>query len=179
METTEAFPIKKSPVVLTIIFNVLTLGIYSCCWFLIRRKGFNKVSKSEKLGINIFIIGLILRIVIIMLYTASGVFETEGTQDALATEENIKLVAALLRLVFVVILIVQSFKAKAMLEEYRQNKDQFSTPLSGTATFFSASTIFSIESIKCIKINRTRAWTLPRPTHNLSCLKVKCEAGHT
>jgi hypothetical protein len=132
-------PLKKIPVILVILFDILTVGIYSCCWFLSRREAFNKMPSPKRLNAFPFIFCIIISVIGIFLMLASGV--CAGIAEALEDTSYLALSAILenvsdgLDIVYGITLLVQSFKAKALLEGYVKQKNQFDS-LSGTATFF-------------------------------------------
>jgi hypothetical protein len=140
MEEKQAFPIKKTPVILTIIFDFLTGGIYSASWFLIRRQGFNLISRSKKLGLVIPIICLIMLTLNIMLSFAggfiAGIAEAIGDNGLIVLAHQIDMVCTALAYVGGFLLLVPSFKAMSMLEAFLKDQDRFALSLSGAATFF-------------------------------------------
>lgn len=140
MTQEEHFSVKKTPVILMIIFDILTLGIYSCCWFLIRRADLNKLSSVKKLGMTAFILCLLLSVVGIFILIASGVFYGigEALEDVtyIGYSEILDGINKGLDFVVGITLLVQSFKAKSMIEEYSKKKNKFAVSLSGAATFF-------------------------------------------
>ena len=140
MEENEAFPIKKTPVIIAIIFDFLTAGIYSAAWFLIRRQGFNQISRSRKLGMVIPILCLIMFVLNIMFSVAggaiAGIAEATGNNELIILAHQIEQACKALAYVGGFLLLVPSFKAKAMLEEHLKGKDRFAISLSGAATFF-------------------------------------------
>ena len=116
MNTCTPLPIKKTPVILTVIFDLLTFGIYSCAWFLVRRDGFNQVSRFKKIGIAIPVICLIAYVLSLM--PGGNAFETvAGIGGGL-------------------LLLFPSFRAKSILEQYLKDQDYFDRTLSDMATFF-------------------------------------------
>jgi len=140
MEENQAFPIKKAVVILTIIFDFLTGGIYSASWFLIRRKGFNQISRSKKLGMTIPIICLIMFVLNIMFSVANGVIagiaEATGNNGLIILVHQIEMICKALAYFGSFLLLVPSFQAKSMLEAHLKDKDRFALSLSGAATFF-------------------------------------------
>jgi len=140
MEETNTFPIKKSPVILTIIFDFLTGGIYSCAWFLIRRKGFNEISRTKKMGMGVPIICLLLLTLNLMFSFAGGILagfaEAYGDEGIMVLANNIEMSCKALAYIGGFLLLIPSFKAKSMLEKYLTDKDRFAVSLSGAATFF-------------------------------------------
>jgi len=140
MEENQAFPIKKAPDILTIIFDFLTGGIYSASWFLIRRQGFNQISRSKKLGMSIPIICLIMFVLNLMFSVAggaiAGIAETTRDEGLIILAQKIEMICKALAYVGSFLLLVPSFKAKSMLEAHLKDKDRFALSLSGAATFF-------------------------------------------
>lgn len=140
MKENQQFPIKKAPVILTIIFDFVTGGIYSASWFLMRQQGFNQISKSKKLGIAIPIICLIMFVLNLMFSGAGGaiaeIAEATGDNGLVNLAHQIEMICKALAYVGSFLLLVPSFKAKSMIEGYLKKKDPFALSLSGAATFF-------------------------------------------
>lgn len=131
---------KKIPVILMIIFDVLTMGIYSCSWFILRRPELNKLTKTKQLNLPPFIICLLLSVTgIILIFVGAvvlGIGEATGDLSYHVLSEKIDLVDKLLEFAVGITLLVQSFKIKSMMEKYLETKDRFGPGLSGVATFF-------------------------------------------
>jgi hypothetical protein len=142
--TDNSFAVKKTPVILMIIFDFLTLGIYSCCWFLIRRESLNTISKFKKLGKTPFILCILLSVIGIVILVSSGILEglCEATGDLGYASLALMLdgVNRVMDIVIGITLLVQSFKVKSMLESHlSRNEDginPFAISLSGVGTFF-------------------------------------------
>lgn len=140
MEENQTFPIKKSFVIFTIIFDFLTGGIYSASWFLIRRQGFNQISKTKKLGMSIPIISIIMLVLNLMFSVAggaiAGVAEATQRNDLVLLANQLEVLCKALAYVGGFLLLFPCFRAKAILEEHLKSKDRFALSLSGAATFF-------------------------------------------
>ena len=140
METTQSFPVKKTPVILVIIFSMLTYGIYYCAWFLIRRKSLNQLSRSRKIGAGVFIFCILLTVAEIFLDIGSGVLQglAEGLNDP-SYSTHVPVVDGIskgINLLIAILWLIQCFKVKGILEDYLKSKDRFALSLSGLATWF-------------------------------------------
>lgn len=132
--------IKKTPVILTVIFTIITAGIYHPCWFLARRNQINKLYSHEKLGKGTFIFAIVVYSLLLLLSFVSGILEGMwqefGTVEYLAMAEDIDTIDRFLSLAVFITLLVQSFNVRRIFRnhfnEYLGNNISFS----GLATFF-------------------------------------------
>jgi hypothetical protein len=119
-----------------VLLFVITAGIYSPCWFLLRRQGINSLNANEKLGVSPFVIAIFLYAVAIAL----GVTEsTDPSQTGAPFARLVSLAAG-------VVLLVQSFKVRRIFEAHLQETmlelseyphlKQSESSLSGVAVFF-------------------------------------------
>ena len=136
MEEKKTYPVKETPVLLTIIFDFLTGGIYSCVWFLSRREGLNKLSGnkrySTKMGEGVFIVCLLMLLFNFIIWFLVGSGNLQEDSEVVVWTVPIYFIAGMT-------LIVQSFKAKGILEKRLKTRSRFSplpNSLSGGATFF-------------------------------------------
>jgi len=140
MEESKPFPVKKTSVILMVVFTALTYGIYYCAWFLVRKKSLNQLSRSRKIGSWVFILCILLITVQIMLGFGSGVLQ--GMAEALNNPAYLTHIPLLngidkgLNLIVALLWLIQCFKVKAILEDHLKSKDPFALSLSGLATWF-------------------------------------------
>jgi len=132
--------IKKTPVILTIIFTVITGGIYYPCWFLTRRASLNSLTTPEKLGKGIFIFTIVIFSISLLLSFVIGFFEGIGEElediEFLATAKMLDTIDQIISLVAGIALLVQCFKVKRMLQQHFNQHLGLNLPFSGVATFF-------------------------------------------
>ena len=115
----EVFEFKKVNILLVILYSVISFGIYLPVWFLKRRDAINKLQSTQKLGKGIFIFVIIayamnIALVLLSAYTIS---------------KWISIVAA-------IILIVQAFKVRRILNDHFNVYLKKDIKFSGPATFF-------------------------------------------
>jgi len=108
-----AHSIKKTPVVLTVLFTAITGGIYYPCWFLTRREAINSLVTRERLGTGVFVVAVVIFSVSLCLSFASGAVEaaggTFGDIDLLLVADLIDLIDGVISLVAGIMLLVQCF----------------------------------------------------------------------
>jgi len=114
--------IKRTPVLLTILFTVITGGIYYPAWFLTRRQAINSLHSKEKLGSGVFVFGIVMCSLSIFLMMISGFFEglNEATHNAelLAISEGIDAIDKILEFVVGITLLVQCYKVRRILRAH-------------------------------------------------------------
>ena len=144
--------IKKTPVILTIFFTIITAGIYYPCWFLTRRDQINELHSDEKLGKNVFIYGIVFFSISIFLACVIGVLEGMGeglgNVEFLVMAEAVDVIDSLLSLVVFIILLVQCFKVRRIFRNHFNEHLGRNIYFSGLLTFF-----FQIHYLQ-YKINR-------------------------
>lgn len=128
--------LKRRSVLLMIVFMFVTLGIYYLIWWFRRRPGLNRLNSSKKLALWPLLL-------MVGLYSAQFGIRLVGGDRPL--DEVIGTSGALLLLVFQlgvgILMIVQSFRIKDMIEEHAMpetSSPMFSeqVQLSGLMTFF-------------------------------------------
>ena len=126
------FPLKRTPVLLAFFLNFITAGFYYCYWFLSRRDGFNKLSKSHEFGKNIFIACIVLITIEIALIVAENYFYFTNNG---VVPEPIETVYGVLDKIARLILFLQCFKARAILDEHQESKRKSALVWSWILTF--------------------------------------------
>lgn len=119
MHEVKPFPVKKTPVYLTVLFTVLTYGIYCPAWFLKRRDALNEITTLRNLSVKVFVICIILNSFQLIL-------------DVALVAQNLSITIAF---IVWVLLVLQCFKIKKMLEEFISEHRPFAYTISGLATF--------------------------------------------
>jgi len=132
--------IKKTSVILTIIFTIITAGIYYPCWFLTRRDQINTLHSDEKIGKGIFIFGIVVFSIALFLALVSGFLEGMGEElgpaEFLAMAKGVDAINSLLSLVVGIILLVQCFKVRRIFRNHFNEYLGRNISFSGLATFF-------------------------------------------
>ncbi|MEE8114959.1 MAG: DUF4234 domain-containing protein [Nitrososphaerales archaeon] len=118
--------IKKTPVILTIFFEIITAGIYYPCWFLSRRDQINKLHSNEKLGKGVFIFAIVIFSICLFMDLVFGFLEGGEDVDA---------VYGLLSLVVGIALLVQCFKVRRIFRNHFNEHLGRNISFSGWATF--------------------------------------------
>jgi len=132
--------IKRTPVILTIIFEIITAGIYAPCWFLSRRDQINELQSDEKLGKGAFIFAIVILSISLFLMFVSGFLggmgDELGNAAFLAMAEDVGAIEPLFTLVAAITLLVQCFKVKRIFRNHFNEHLGRNIPFSGLATFF-------------------------------------------
>lgn len=132
------FPVKRSSLLLAICLSLINYNIYAIWWFLSRRKSLNQLPTPQKMSRPILWIYIVLTAISVTSLVGSVLFIQLAN---LHLDSGYYAIAALLHLlqlfsgvIGAILLIVQSFKVKSILES-SQKKSPFSQSLSGFATF--------------------------------------------
>lgn len=132
--------IKKTPVILTIIFTVITAGIYYPAWFLTRRQAINSLLSKEKIGTGVFVFGIVVYSLSLLLMMTSGFFEglSEATNDLefLGISKAIEALDNILSLVIAITLLVQCYKVRRILRDHFNERLGQNIYWSGVMIFF-------------------------------------------
>lgn len=136
-------PIKTMPVILTLLFTVITGGIYYYVWFLNRRDAINSLNTGERIGKAPFIIGLVWQCVSLTINFTTGLIEGIQTElhgeiaPALALQlHTIALFDSLVSLAVAIVILVQAFKIRRILRSYFNDRLGHDIPWSGLILFF-------------------------------------------
>ena len=122
--------LRRFSVVLLIVITLVTCGIFIPIWFLMQRKGLNRLNTMVQLNHAPLIFALVV----------SGV-ELLGGGIA-AEDASVELATSLLSLIASVVIIVQAFRVRDMLHRHFANERReglrtlIRPHLSGLATFF-------------------------------------------
>ncbi|MBN2755181.1 MAG: DUF4234 domain-containing protein [Candidatus Goldbacteria bacterium] len=111
--------IKKTPVLLVILFQLITLGIYYPIWFLRRMNSFNKMAKitgEEQISKAELVSALVLEIL-------SAIAVILGSHGGILT------------LITFILLTIQAFRSRRIMISY-QKKRKIKLVMSGLAVFF-------------------------------------------
>jgi hypothetical protein len=132
--------VKKTPVILTIIFTFITAGIYCSCWFLTRRDQINTLHSQEKIGKGVFIFGIVIFSISLFLAVVSGFLEGMGeelgTAEFLAMAKGIDAFDRFLSFVAIMTLVLQCFKVRRIFQNHFNDHLGKNISFSGFATFF-------------------------------------------
>jgi hypothetical protein len=136
---------KRRNIALMVLLSVITSGIYNAIWFLLRRDDLNKLNANEKLGTVPFV----------LLAALLGILFVLNVIRATAPSAIADIVWSLGQIAAAIVLWVQSFKARRILEAHlqeslRELSDQpdlrhSESALSGVAVFFL--TIFYLQYV--------------------------------
>jgi len=145
--------LKKMPVILTIVFAIITLGIYCPIWFLRRRDSINALKSEENLGTAVF------GFVIVMIFFSMFLMYLSGFIEGLAEEELLRSnfmdytkaidsTGKIINIVVGFILLFQCFKVRRIFNSHFNAYFNIDIRFSGVAIVFF--TIFYLQ----YKINR-------------------------
>jgi hypothetical protein len=119
-----------------IVLMVVTLGVYYLVWWYRRRPGLNRLNSPDKLHLW----PLLLLTAQYVIQFAIGLATGEATEEEVLGETGVVLVA-LFQFLVAVVMIVQAFRIKGMIEDHAartQSESMFAgqVELSGLMTFF-------------------------------------------
>ena len=131
--------LKRRRVVTMIVFSIVTFGLYYPIWFLRRRAALNRLDSPRKLRLWPFVVFIAWFVVQFILGIAAG-----SATPAQAFGEGATMLLNLIQLAVAILLVVQSFFTKDILEDHLAGPgDQVPNPLlvdsvklSGVMTFF-------------------------------------------
>ena len=131
--------LKRRSVVLMIVLTIVTFGLYYPIWFLRRRAALNRLDSPRKLRHWPFLVFIAFFVLQFIVGLASGSAPQEQTIGA-----GVDLVLALVRLAVGIVMVVQCFFIKDILEDHLAGpEDSISASilvdrvkLSGLMTFF-------------------------------------------
>jgi hypothetical protein len=156
--------LKRRSIILMIVFFVVTLGLYYPIWFLRRRAALNGLDSPRKLQRWPFLLLLAFFVFQMILAIASDPARPE------ATVGEGSLLFSLVRLAAAILIVVQCFIIKDILEDHLAGPDDILSSsilsdrvkLSGLMTFF-----FQIFYLQYV-INRHIAGSQPQPDLSLT-----------
>jgi len=137
---TTSITIKKTSVFLSIVFTLITAGIYYPAWFLTRRQAINSLNSKEKLGTGVFVFGIVIFSLSLVLMMFSGFFEglNEVTKNPTFLEQS-KMFEAVdkgLSLIVGITLLVQCFKVRRIFRDHFNVHLKQDITWSGVMIFF-------------------------------------------
>ena len=126
--------LKQRRVLVMIVFMIITLGIYYLVWWFRRRPGLNRLNSPQKLALwplLLFAAQFLAQFVI-------------GVIEGITSERNVigeggKLFMTVVQLMVGIVMIIQTFKIKDMIEDHAQRSNAMfleQVHLSGLMTFF-------------------------------------------
>ena len=126
--TQSATELKKMKVIYVLILAFITFGLYYPIWLLKRRNVINNMQSSKKLKSGAIILLIMLWVIGLLIGVASASMGTEqSTQNP---------ILSLLNVVFVIVLLTQSFKVRYIFDEHFNKYLQRGVKFSKVATFF-------------------------------------------
>ena len=143
---------KKTPVFLTILYRLITLGIYTPCWFITRCDQINELNSKERLNKGPFVFVIVIACICFFLSFVSGF--VQGFYGEFINLEALTIVNRLdagvmcLSWIAWIILVVQRFKVKRIFIDHFNKHLGEDAIFCGFATFF-----FNIHYLQ-YKINR-------------------------
>ncbi|MGH9765170.1 MAG: serine/threonine protein kinase [Blastocatellia bacterium] len=118
--------VKTTPLILMMLLQFISCGLYQHVWFLARRRSLNFLQSREKLGSGIFIFGIIWWTLFCASYvlgaalgaSSSGNYSDTDLRDLYQLVSGIVVLLGLLGLAILVAFIVQSFKVRRILRDH-------------------------------------------------------------
>jgi len=128
--------LKQRSLWLMIVLIFATFGLYYPVWYIRRRPGLNRLDSPRKLALWPFVLFIV---VFVLMMTVSTIIGARRAEAVLGTE--VLLVLQLARLAVGILMIVQSFKIKDIIEDHAMPADASrlfaeQVKLSGLMTFF-------------------------------------------
>src|SRR6185436_18308263 len=117
------YGLKRRSVVVMILFVFITLGLYFMIWWFRRRDGLNRLNSPTKIALW----PLLLFLALFVLQFGIGI--AQGLNDGRPVSDSVTTLATLFQLVVAIAMIVQSFRAKEIIEDHCAPEDR-SQPLS-------------------------------------------------
>jgi hypothetical protein len=115
--------LRRRSVVAMIALTLVTIGLYYPCWFLRRRVALNRLGSAKKLALWPFTLVLAYQIVTLAYGLISPPAIAPGSAD--------ELVLVIVRLAVAVLMLIQTFRVKDILEDHLHPTGE----LSGVLTF--------------------------------------------
>lgn len=141
-------PMESTPVLLLILFTVISGGIYIPFWFLNRKSIINKLNSEKGLNDNTFVflgVGFVLNLILLITSSVVNKMALEmGTEEAMGSASIFQTVTIAVSVILGIIVWVQSFRVLSIFRDHFRRRVQFS----GFATLLF--TIFYLQ----YKINR-------------------------
>lgn len=131
--------LEKTNVPLLVLLTIFTFGLYYPIWFMRRRAGINSLRSQEKLSFSFFAVVLSLLLLVLLLNIGQNYF-------TFVNINWLRFLDSLVWSVSVVLLVIQSFKVKRILEAHATESSEGifansislaqESTLSGVTTFF-------------------------------------------
>ncbi len=129
--------LKHRGVLVMVLFTILTLGVYYLTWWFRRRPGLNRLDSPRKLAMWPLLLMVALFVIQFFMGLAEG-----AAPDVEIVGEEARVLVSLFQLVVAIVMLVQTFKVKDMIEDHAA-PESHSAPmfaehvkLSGLMTFF-------------------------------------------
>jgi hypothetical protein len=112
--------VKKTPVILMMIFNIITAGFYTPYWFLTRRNWINSLRSNQKLDSGVFIFLIVMQPIYLLtnLISRAAAREIQELQSPDLVMHPLIIAGFLINLVLFITLLVQTFKVGRILKEH-------------------------------------------------------------
>jgi hypothetical protein len=129
--------LKHRSVLVMVLFTILTLGVYYLIWWFRRRRGLNRLDSPRKLAMWPLLLMVALFVIQFFIGLAEG-----AAPEVEIFGEDAKALGSLFQLVVAIVMIVQTFKVKDMIEDHAtpalHSAPMFAehVKLSGLMTFF-------------------------------------------
>lgn len=127
-----SYALKKTKIILMVVFVYIAFGFYAPIWYLTRRKGFNSLVSKNKLGKAPFVWMIVLGVLSLPFCIIYMAMIFQGQNIDIATY----LMLFLQGLPFYIIMLVQTFKLRRILNDHFNKYLQRDINFSGVATFF-------------------------------------------
>lgn len=132
-------PIKRTGVLWTLIFAVVTLGIYIPIWFMNRKEGINSLSSPHKLKPGTLVLAMVLYSLSVVFGFSSGVLDTVGTftdrPDLIVLAKTLELFSNIAALTGGILIAVLSVMVRKILQQHCDAKN-IKAKTSAVAAFF-------------------------------------------
>lgn len=141
--------LKRRPVLLIVLLTFVTAGIYPAVWFLTRRRYFNDLGASEKIGIGFLIFLIVISSLGVLTIAVPGFIEGFAEEfaraDLLPMAKRLDWAERLIALFESIGVIVLAFKVRRIFDEHFNIKLRRSVKFSKAATFFFKHILFAIQ----------------------------------
>jgi hypothetical protein len=115
-------PIQKTSVLLLLLLNTVTCGIYYPIWFLRKRNELNNLNSGEKLNSSVFIVAIVLFSTNLLLAIMTGFLEGIGEsiqhRDLFVVAKTLDRFSRFLHLVAAIALLMQCFRVRRILADH-------------------------------------------------------------
>ena len=132
--------IKRTPVILVILFTFLTCGIYYPCWFLTRRSAINVLDSKYKLNKGVFVAAIVVFSVSVALALVGGALQ--GLGEDLNKVRYVQIaswvdaVDSVLSVILSLVMLWQCFRVQFIFKQHFSKQPGKAQSFSNLATFF-------------------------------------------